>query len=77
MRKAQMMEAIFVAGSVLAGMTGPLWSHAPGLWQRQALIRYELVSQSVHRMMDPRNLCDFNGNIHGPMEAVSRLFVQR
>ena len=44
MLKPQMLEALFVAGSVLAGMTGQFWAKAPALLANQTLIRIEVVT---------------------------------
>jgi hypothetical protein len=73
MRNAQRLEAIFVAGCIFAGMTGQFWAKAPQLFQRSELIRYELISNSAHRIMDPRKLCE----IFRSLGAVSRVLVQR
>ncbi len=69
MLKAEMLEAVFVAGAVLAGMSGASWIKAPSTMDRNRLIKVELV----RRMMDPRS-----GNERiGSMEAVPAVCVWR
>jgi hypothetical protein len=69
MLKPEMLEAIFVAGGVLAGMAGPSWIKAPFTVDTDRLIKVELV----RRMMDPRS-----GNERiGSLEAVPAVCLWR
>lgn len=68
MLKPQMLEAIFVAGSVLAGMTGNFWS--------KAVVSVCMVKpeNAIHwRIIDPRRLRDPIGSV----ESLSALPLYR
>jgi hypothetical protein len=65
MFKPQMLEAIFVAGSVLAGMTGPILPKVV-----IALCPPARVEAPLHwRIMDPRSLREPIGSV----ESLSKL----
>ncbi len=69
MLKPQMLEAIFVAGSVLAGMTG---SYLPKMVM--ALCPLNRPDVPIHwRIMDPRSLHDPIGAV----ESLSKIPVYR
>jgi hypothetical protein len=69
MFKPQMMEAIFVAGSVLAGMTGSILPKVV-----IALCPMNRVEVPIHwRVVDPRSL----RNPVGSVESLSRIHLYR
>ena len=69
MFKPQMLEAIFVAGSVLAGMTGPLVPKVV-----VALCPLNRLEAPLHwRMMDPRSPRDPIGSV----ESISKIPLYR
>ena len=69
MFKPQMMEAIFVAGSVLAGMTGSILPKVV-----IALCPMNRVEVPIHwRVVDPRSL----RNPAGSVESLSRIHLYR
>ncbi len=47
MLKPEILEVVFVAGSVLAGMTGHVWTKAPKPFAHERLIRVDLVRLAV------------------------------
>lgn len=53
MLKAEMLEAVFVAGGVLAGMSGASWVKAPSTMDRNRLIKVELVRRMMDHNVDP------------------------
>jgi hypothetical protein len=65
MFKPQMLEAIFVAGSVLAGMTGPILPKVA-----IALCPLNRLEAPLHwRIMDPRSVHDPIGSV----ESLSKI----
>jgi hypothetical protein len=69
MFKPQMLEAIFVAGSVLAGMTGSFWPKV-----LVAICPLNRLEAPVHwRMMEPRPPRDPFGSV----ESLSKLRLYR
>ena len=69
MFKPQILEAIFVAGSVLAGMAGPNWSNA--ILNALCVEKPEIP---IHwRIIDPRSLRDPIGTV----ESLSRIPLYR
>lgn len=53
MLKAEMLEAIFVAGGVLAGMSGASWIKDPSPANANRLIKVELVRRMMDHNVDP------------------------
>lgn len=69
MLKPQMLEAIFVAGSVLAGMTGTLWPKVV-----VAVCPPTKLEWPLHwRIMDPRSTHDPIGSV----ESLSKIPLYR
>jgi hypothetical protein len=69
MFKPQMLEAVFVAGSVLAGMTGSFWTKTV-----LSHVCLQKVEAPIHwRIIDPRSLRDPIGSV----ESLSGISLYR